>query len=47
MWRITTPHLLVFWYDILHAIAELNKASHCIGVTDTFKDSAVSIVMIL
>jgi len=34
--------LLVLWFDILHAIAELNRASHCIAVnSDYFLVTAV------
>jgi len=39
---------LVFCFDILHAIAELNRASHCIIPKNVyFEVSAVSIVMML
>jgi len=40
--------LLVFWFDILHAIAELDRASHCIAANSEYFDvSVVSIVVIL
>jgi len=40
--------LAIFWFDILHAIAELNRASHCIAAnSEYFEGSAVSAVMIL
>ena len=49
---VLTSHLccilLVFWFDILHAIAELNRTSHCIATNiEYFEVSTVSIVMIL
>jgi len=40
--------LLFFWFEILHAIAELNKASHCIAAnSEYFEVSIGSIVMML
>jgi len=40
--------LLGFWFDILNAIAELNRASHCIAANNQyFEVSVVSIVMML
>jgi len=40
--------LLVFRFDILHPIAELNRASHCIAANSQyFEVSIVSIVVML
>jgi len=40
--------LLVFWFDILDAISELNRASHCIAANSEYYEvSVVSIVMML
>jgi len=40
--------LLAFWFDILHAGSELNRASHCIVDNSSyFEVSIVSTVMML
>ena len=39
---------LIFWFDILHSVAELNKASYCIAAnSDYLEVFAVWIVMML
>jgi len=41
-------YLLVFWFDILQAIAKLNRASPCIAAnSEYFEVSMMSIVMML
>ena len=47
-WAVCVAYLLVFWFDILHAIAKYNRTSHCIAAnSEHFEVSIVSIVMIL
>jgi len=43
---ICVAYFLVVWYDMSHAIVELNRASHCIASNiKYFEVSVVSIVV--
>jgi len=35
--------LLVFWFDILHTIAELNRDSHCIAANSEYFEVSYSV----
>jgi len=48
MSRLCWSFVLVFLFDIFHAVAELNRISYCIAAdSDYFEVSAVSIVTML
>jgi len=41
-------YLLILWFDILHAVAELNRASNCIAAdSDYFEVFAVPFAQML
>jgi len=37
--------LLIFWFDILHAIADLNKDSHCIAAHSEYFEVSIAVVL--
>jgi len=39
--------MLVFWFDILHAIAKLKRASHCIVANSEYFQICIGLIVMM